>query len=956
MNSLLVLLFVLNFYVGEALSHNDTPRKVSRDDNGNSTREKRQTEGCILPQFPENGRWVILNGQKQPGDLVEKSTAIRFECFRGFKLTIPDVVNVPAYIVCDGDWSGTFPKCHRLCPPLFSTPTTILTCRDKEGYKISCSEATNGTQLTYQCIDNEIYEGNTRQKVFYCEDGLWDNTKPECQPVCGKKNVNAKPLSIGSENTKLYEFPWVAAVYLKVNTTLRNNCGGTLITPRIVLTAAHCVSRKGLPLPHDEVEIAAGKQYLEYADERDEKAQYRKVSSIILNSEYKVERSYQYDIALLVADKSFNLGPEVQPACYDDIPLPRVGAIGEIAGWGGTEDGVQSDQLKTLHIPYKEQTSCAQELPADFVNKYYFHDKICAGFFQQNKSVCKGDSGSGLVYINPQDNRYYVHGVVSIAPQSRDSTCNSQDNTLLTKVSVYYSWIERESNIIERCTLPPYPQNGKWELENGIKKMPGDTIQSPITLLSFSCNPGYILDSADSRYYCASSRFPNCKMVCPLLYFSTDAFIECVDETNQKIVCSEAAQGAIMTFTCPRKNGEQQSGSIHCNQGSWNGPQPECITKNPQGPPKGTPKPPVIVTTAPTIPDMKVICTYDAQWYPNHKVIPEDFDPNLCTHLVYSSMGLWTKGDVKVRNDSLEIDEEGKIGLYHRVADMKLKNPNLKILFSVGGSAVTDYNLFRRLVGAVGRTLGFLGSAGYFINTYKFDGLNIDWDSPKEAEKERLNVFLERVREDFDKHGWLLTASVRPDFSGTGYDIPKMNKLLDWVTVKSYDLYDPDTTYTGIHNALSASSKDNEDEKAHRNMHAIANNWLAAGLSKEKLVLSIAFHGRLLILTDDDNHSLRSPIIGPGPNKGFLRYYEICSKYGGYVKVWDDEQKSPYKYKNKEWFSYNDEKAVKKRAAYVKSKGFKGVNVWPIDGDDVRGKCGTKQVLLKAVHEGLGGT
>lgn len=42
------------------------------------------------------------------------------------------------------------------------------------------------------------------------------------------------------------------------------------------------------------------------------------------------------------------------------------------------------------------------------------------------------------------------------------------------------------------------------------------------------------------------------------------------------------------------------------------------------------------------------------------------------------------------------------------------------------------------------------------------------------------------------------------------------------------------------------------------------------------------------------------------------------------------------------------------QAAYAKDNGYLGVNVWPVDGDDVYGKCGTKQILLKYVHIGLG--
>lgn len=86
------------------------------------------------------------------------------------------------------------------------------------------------------------------------------------------------------------------------------------------------------------------------------------------------------------------------------------------------------------------------------------------------------------------------------------------------------------------------------------------------------------------------------------------------------------------------------------------------------------------------------------------------------------------------------------------------------------------------------------------------------------------------------------------------------------------------SSYTGNHNALFESSKEFPWEKKNLNMRGAGFNWLDAGASKHKIILSIAFYGRSFTLKDQNQFGLHAPINGPGPGEdgGFLRYYEVC--------------------------------------------------------------------------------
>lgn len=88
----------------------------------------------------------------------------------------------------------------------------------------------------------------------------------------------------------------------------------------------------------------------------------------------------------------------------------------------------------------------------------------------------------------------------------------------------------------------------------------------------------------------------------------------------------------------------------------------------------------------------KLVCYYTnwSQYRPkNAKFLPEDLEPNLCTHIIYA-FGWMKKGKLS----SLEANDEsvdGKVGLYERIMSLKKSNSDLKVLLAVGKSSFQSY-------------------------------------------------------------------------------------------------------------------------------------------------------------------------------------------------------------------------------------------------------------------------
>lgn len=228
---------------------------------------------------------------------------------------------------------------------------------------------------------------------------------------------------------------------------------------------------------------------------------------------------------------SFIPSRNILPVCYIDPPAIEPNIIGVVTGWGfTTETGRMSEKLKELQMPYNDARDCFNSLQIDFARRYFISDKICAGFNNRSTSVCRGDSGGGLVFKNPfYKNRYFIHGIVSLTEsfvQNQEQHCNIQKGALFTKVDDYIEWIQLEVSqwkskldIGKSCFTPPQPLNGQWTYHDG---KPGEARLSVAvnTTIHFTCKNGYQLSSVNGgnqiircteRGEWSTKKLPNCK-------------------------------------------------------------------------------------------------------------------------------------------------------------------------------------------------------------------------------------------------------------------------------------------------------------------------------------------------------------------------------------------------------------------------------------------------------------
>lgn len=353
----------------------------------------------------------------------------------------------------------------------------------------------------------------------------------------------------------------------------------------------------------------------------------------------------------------------------------------------------------------------------------------------------------------------------------------------------------------------------------------------------------------------------------------------------------------------------------------------------------------------------KVICYYASWAYgrpDNGKFVPEDINPNLCTHVNYAFLGLNADGSLKILDPAFDVDQDG----FKRLSDLKQQNPNLKVLFSIGGAAA-DTGVFTTVSSNADLRNAMVQSALDLIQTYNYDGLDVDWEYPRGGDQEKYIDLLTTLKDAFQPHGYLLTVAVNsiPDEVG-GYNIPAMSNVLDVINVMTYDFHAIWGGVTAENSPLYGGVNESDWQKENRNCDAAITYWLNGGADPQKVAIGIAFYGHTFKLANPDVHGLDA---GAGPydngpytdNLGSFGYNEVCEFHPNGVKVFLDDMKVPYLYDGDFWIGYDDEQSVALKVQYAKEKNLAGVFIWSIETDDMHGFCGEPNGLLKAVNNAM---
>ena len=199
------------------------------------------------------------------------------------------------------------------------------------------------------------------------------------------RNAPAEPRVLGGSQTSSEQAPWIVAV---TDDAGHQFCGGALISPIKVVTAAHCAidPASGVRRSPAGLRAVTGR-----ADLNTQDGEVAEVEQVWVHPEYK-GFARGHDVAVLTLRAPVQR-PSVSLVGQGD-PVPyQPGTVGRVYGWGRTtESGQNSPVLRSAEVPVADDATCGRAYGGFDAGTMF-----CAGAPEGGRDACAGDSGGPFV-------------------------------------------------------------------------------------------------------------------------------------------------------------------------------------------------------------------------------------------------------------------------------------------------------------------------------------------------------------------------------------------------------------------------------------------------------------------------------------------------------------------------------------------------------------------------------
>lgn len=315
--------------------------------------------------------------------------------------------------------------------------------------------------------------------------------------------------------------------------------------------------------------------------------------------------------------------------------------------------------------------------------------------------------------------------------------------------------------------------------------------------------------------------------------------------------------------------------------------------------------------------------------YVRGKADIEKISANKLTHINYAFAKVNESGEVF-------FNEPGSPDDLVRLQALKSKNPDLKILVSIGGWGADNFSDATLTDASRDK---FAKSALAMLQQHRLDGIDLDWEYPgqpgpgikfRPEDKQNFTALLRAIREQldalsdaqgrkgYDRYLLTIASAGGPYFRHTEMD--KLHHDLDFINVMTYDFTGNWSKETGHHSGLYPTTE------------AFVRQHLEAGIPSRKIVVGVAFWGKSWITTTTANHGLGQTVEKYDGDYSWSRLAGLP----GVKRYWDEAAAAPYLWDEtaRRFISYDDPESLRRKAEFIRFHRLGGAMYWEHSHDD----------------------
>lgn len=287
---------------------------------------------------------------------------------------------------------------------------------------------------------------------------------------------------------------------------------------------------------------------------------------------------------------------------------------------------------------------------------------------------------------------------------------------------------------------------------------------------------------------------------------------------------------------------------------------------------------------------------------------------------------------------------------------LQVRKAGIRVVLSIGGGGGASLEQFSNTAYTAETRLKFANSLLDAVKQYHFDGIDIDWEYPgyntgRDTSVDRPNFTLliatiYQVLKEYNPELIITAALPGGRWGYERYALDKVEKYLDYIHLMTYDFHD--SNYAYHHTALYPSN--NSSLKS--NVKDSVDIYVNEGVPIEKLVIGVAFYGRVYVLSGAATAQYgigSSGVIKSGDHMTYTEIYNyLKDNRGSYITYYDPVACAPSIYipSENKVITYDNANSISAKCNYVNSTNVGGIMYWE-NGED------QTDALLNALYKGM---